>query len=51
MGTEGDQFDSHDHSLKDPTRILALTDGVFAIIMTLLVLELKVPSVQKGRTK
>ena len=47
MGTEGDQFDSHDHSLKDPTRILALTDGVFAIIMTLLVLELKVPSVQK----
>ncbi len=48
MSAEGDHLDTHDHSLKDPSRIQALTDGVFAIIMTLLVLELKVPAVQKG---
>ena len=40
---ENDENTLHESSLKDPTRILALTDGVFAIIMTLLVLELKVP--------
>lgn len=44
----GDHPDTHPHSLKDPSRTVALTDGVFAIIMTLLVLELKVPPVQKG---
>ena len=27
----------------DPTRVLALSDGVFAIILTLLVLEIRVP--------
>lgn len=32
-------------NLKNPSRIINLTDGVFAIIMTLLVLELKVPQV------
>lgn len=34
--------------LKSPSRIINLTDGVFAIIMTLLVLELKVPEVNSG---
>lgn len=29
--------------MRDPTRLVQLTDGVFAIIMTLLVLEIKVP--------
>ena len=28
---------------KDPSRVLALTDGVFAIIITLLVLDIHVP--------
>jgi uncharacterized membrane protein len=34
----------------DPTRVLALSDGVFAIILTLLVLEIRVPelSVDEG---
>lgn len=30
-------------SLENTTRLIALTDGVFAIIMTLLILEVKVP--------
>lgn len=29
--------------LRDPSRVLALSDGVFAIIMTLLVLDIRVP--------
>ena len=42
---EGDEHFHHESSLTNPTRVLALTDGVFAIIMTLLVLELKVPNI------
>ena len=30
--------------LDDPSRVLALSDGVFAIIITLLVLEIHAPS-------
>ena len=41
---EDDEHSPDRQSLKDPTRILALTDGVFAIIMTLLILEVKLPS-------
>jgi uncharacterized membrane protein len=34
----------------DPTRVLALSDGVFAIIITLLVLEIHVPELADGRS-
>jgi uncharacterized membrane protein len=34
----------------DPTRVLALSDGVFAIIITLLVLEIHVPELAGGRS-
>ena len=34
----------------DPTRVLALSDGVFAIILTLLVLEIHVPELGPGQT-
>jgi uncharacterized membrane protein len=34
----------------DPARVLALSDGVFAIILTLLVLEIQVPELGAGQT-
>jgi uncharacterized membrane protein len=34
----------------DPGRVMALTDGVFAIIMTLLVLDIRVPQLSAGET-
>ena len=34
----------------DPARVMALTDGVFAIILTLLVLEIHVPELTGGQT-
>jgi TMEM175 potassium channel family protein len=36
--------------LHDPARVLALTDGVFAIIITLLVLEIHVPELTQGQS-
>jgi uncharacterized membrane protein len=36
--------------LHDPSRVLALSDGVFAIIITLLVLEVHVPELTQGQS-
>ena len=36
--------------LHDPARVLALSDGVFAIIVTLLVLEIHVPELTQGQS-
>ena len=35
---------------QDPARVLALSDGVFAIIITLLVLEIQVPELTQGQS-
>ena len=45
---EGDEHSHSPGQKGDPTRLIALTDGVFAIIMTILVLELKVPEVKSN---
>ena len=44
-----DKAESHDHSLST-SRIEAFSDGVIAIALTLLVLELKVPMLVAGET-
>lgn len=36
--------------LHDPARVMALSDGVFAIILTLLVLEIHVPDLAQGQS-
>jgi uncharacterized membrane protein len=38
------QRTKHNHHAPPPTRIIALADGIFAIAMTLLVLDLRVPA-------
>ena len=40
---DDDERREHAERQGDPTRVLALSDGVFAIILTLLVLEIRVP--------
>jgi hypothetical protein len=35
---------------RDPSRVLALTDGVYAIIITLLVLDIHVPELEAHET-
>ena len=37
--------------MRDPSRVLALSDGVFAIIMTLLVLDIRVPAALRGKSR
>ena len=41
---------THYDRTHDPSRVLALSDGVFAIILTLLVLEIHVPELSGGRS-
>ncbi|HEX8870309.1 MAG TPA: TMEM175 family protein, partial [Lentzea sp.] len=52
---EGDELGagsglSRDERRRDPSRVLALTDGVYAIIITLLVLDIKVPDLSGHET-
>jgi uncharacterized membrane protein len=45
-----DQVGAMLERLHDPARVLALSDGVFAIIITLLVLEVHVPELTQGQS-
>lgn len=46
--TEGDEDERNDDGEVDLGRLLALSDGVFAIAMTLLVLDIRVPDEVHG---
>ena len=41
---------TRDERRRDPSRVLALTDGVYAIIITLLVLDIHVPTLEAHET-
>jgi uncharacterized membrane protein len=45
--TQGRDLLEHTH---DPARVLALSDGVFAIVITLLVLEIHAPELTQGQS-
>ena len=45
-----ERLGDHYNRAHDPARVLALSDGVFAIIITLLVLEIHVPELAGGQT-
>ena len=52
---EGDEVGAgsgltRDERRRDPSRVLALTDGVYAIIITLLVLDIHVPTLEAHET-
>jgi len=45
-----DERRAHFDRAHDPARVLAVSDGVFAIVITLLVLEIHVPDLARGQS-
>jgi uncharacterized membrane protein len=50
VGEGGEAARAGFERVHDPSRVLALSDGVFAIIITLMVLEIHVPELSKGHS-
>ncbi len=49
MSSDTPTFSDEDGRRGDPDRMLTFTDGVIAIVITILVLELKVPDLSSGQ--
>lgn len=50
LATDQEQTQELLDRTSDPSRVMALTDGVFAIIMTLLVLDIQIPKLVAGES-
>ena len=50
MKTQEKHGGAQGSNLRDPARVIALSDGVFAIVLTLLVLGLEVPELGPGQS-
>ena len=46
MNTQEKHGGTQSSNLRDPARVIALSDGVFAIVLTILVLDLEVPELE-----
>jgi uncharacterized membrane protein len=50
MKTQEKHGGAQGSNLRDPARVIALSDGVFAIVLTILVLDLEVPELEPGQS-
>jgi len=50
MNTQEKHGGTQGSNLRDPARVIALSDGVFAIVLTILVLDLEVPELEPGQS-
>ena len=50
MNTQEKHGGAQGSHLRDPARVIALSDGVFAIVLTILVLGLDVPELESGQS-
>jgi len=50
MNTQEEHGGAQGSNLRDPARVIALSDGVFAIILTILVLDLEVRELKPAQS-
>ena len=50
MNAQEKHGEAQGSNLRNPARVIALSDGVFAIVLTILVLDLEVPELEPGQS-